>query len=375
MCASAQRQTDGSSKPIRKTSRRVLALSRLAAIALAIALFWPPGSGLAQERAPGERSTPATALRQINIGFVRHAYGTWTAQIADGGFEKATGRSLRWYPYDSDSAVMAALAGGRLEIALVGTGVVASALARGLELKLFYVLVGSTESEGMVMSPDSVFRFAEPKTLQSKVIAVPYGSAAHLRLLESLRRWGLAVSSMRIVNLQSKQIAEAWQRKEIDAAVVSEPLLSKLGEQGRLIPLPAPGGHTGLLVYVAAADFVAQHIVFLSRFVDVMSRADAAFTGAGGPIDDTRAEVRSIAFMTGLEPAEVIAAIARYRPPALDVQASAMWLGGGAESALLAELKANADTWRWGGRLTGPQADLSGVLAREPVAMALTYQR
>ena len=347
----------------------------IGALVLAIALSALPNLGLAQERAPPERPRPSTALKPINIGFVSHAYGTWTVAIADGGFERATGRSLRWYPYDTDTAVMAAHASGRLEIALVGTGVLAAALARGLDLRIFYVLGGSTDSEGMVMTPDSVFRFAEPKTLQNKVIAVPYGSTAHLRLLESLRRWGLSVPAMRIVNLQTKQIAEAWRRNEIDATVVSEPLLSRLGKYGRTIPLPASSGQTGLLVYVASADFVAQHVVFLSRFVDVMARSDAAFSSTSGPLSEDRAEVRSIAFVTGLEPAEVMASIARYRPPALEAQASAAWLGGGADSALVTELKANAVTWRWGGRLTGPEIDLSTVLAPEAVVMALSYQR
>ncbi len=150
---------------------------------------------------------------------------------------------------------------------------------------------------------------------------------------------------------------------------------SALGKYGRTIPLPPSSGQTGLLVYVASSDFVAQHVVFLSRFVDVMSRSDAAFASTSGPLSEDRAEVRSIAFVTGLEPAEVMASIARYRPPTLEAQASPVWLGGAADSALVAELKANTDTWRWGGRFTGPDIDLSTVLAPEAVGMALSYQR
>lgn len=372
----------GGQPPVTARWGGIIALPRLGHVArhlgrllilvtcLTHALTHAPGMAHAQERPP-----PVSGLKQINVGFVRHAYGTWTARIADGGFDTATGRSLRWFPHDTDSTLMAALASGRLDVGLVGTGVLAAALARGLDLRVFYTLGASAESEGLVMAADAVFRFAEPRSLQSKVIAVPYGSAAHLRLLENLRRWSLSVSSMRIVNLQTSQIAQAWQRKEIDAAVVSEPLLGHLAQRGRLIPLPPTGKQGGTLVYIAAADFIAQHIVFLSRFVDIMARADAAFADSTGPLDETRAEVRSIAFMTGLTPTEVIASIGRYQPPALPEQVSSRWLGGGAESALLAEIRSNNDTWRWGGRLTGPDPDLSTVLAPEPVEMALSYRK
>lgn len=329
---------------------------------------------LAQEPRP-ERTSQVAPLRPINIGFVRHAYGTWTAKIADGGFEQATGRSIRWQPYSADSAVASALAGGRLDIGLMGTSVVAAAIARGLDLKVFYVLGGSPDSEGLVLGADVVFRFGDMKTLQSKVIAVPFGSTPHFRLLQSLRRWGVGVSAIRIVNLQASQIADAWQRRDIDAAVVSEPLLGQLSGQGRLVPLPASGGNTSVLVLAAPAEFIAQHMVFLSRLVDVMSRADTGFASMSGPLTVERAEVRSIAFVTGLDPAEVIASIARYRSPSLEEQVSPSWLGGGAASGLAAELKANVEVWRWGGRLAGSEPNYARAIAPDPVHMALSYQR
>ena len=314
-------------------------------------------------------------LKPVTIGFVRHAYGTWTAKIADGSFETQTGRAMRWIPFDSDAGVAAAMSAGRVDVGLLGAGVAASAFVRGLDLKIFFVMGASADTEGMLLGGEIPFRAGDPKSLQSKVIAVPFGSTAHLRLLQTLRRWGAAIGSVRLVNLQVPQIREAWARHELDAAVVSEPLLGQLKTSGRLVPLAGTGGNEGLLVLAGNADFVAQHIVFLARLVDVVSRADASFVAMSGPLAEDRTEVKSIAFVTGLEPSDVIATIARYRPPTLKEQASQQWLGGGEAAGLVAELKASVELWRWGGRLDRQERDLTLAVTAEPVERALEFQR
>ena len=311
----------------------------------------------------------------MSVGFVRHAYGTWTAKIADGSFENATGRTLRWLPFDSDSSVAAAMASGRIDLGLIGTSVAAAAFARGLELKIFYVIGGATDSEALLLNGERPFKVGEPKSMQNLVVAVPFGSTPHFRLLQSLKRWGISPPSVRLVNLQMPQIASAWQRREIDAAVVSEPLLGQLKADGRLVPLAGAGGQEGLLVFAGGTEFVTAHMVFLARFVDVISRADAAFAAMAGPLNEDRAEVRSIAFLTGESPEAVIAAIARYRPPRLDEQVTVQWLGGGPASALAAELKANAELWRWAGRLDRSERDFATAITPVPVEQALKYQQ
>lgn len=318
---------------------------------------------------------PAAGLKPVSVGFVRHAYGTWTAKIADGGFEMATGRTLRWLPYDTDSSVAAALASGRIDIGLIGTSVAAAAYGRGLDLKIFFVMGGSPDTEGLIVHGAMPFRIGDPKSLAGKVVAVPFGSTPHFRLLQSLKRWSIQPGSIRIVNLQTAQIGEAWGRGELDAAVVSEPLLGRLKEKGRLVPLSGGGGYEGLMVLAASARFVDDHVVFLARFVDVISRADLLFAHMSGPLSEDRPEVRSIAFLTGMSPSDVIAAIARYRPPPLSEQVTPQWLGGGAAATLVAELKTSAEIWRWGGRADRAESDFAYAISTAPVERALDYQR
>lgn len=323
---------------------------------------------LAQERQPA-------AMRPINVAFVRYGFGAWTARLADGGFDTATGRTIRWSAHDTDSAVIAALAGGRFDIGLMGASVLAAAVARGIDLKAFYVLGAAPDSEALLATRASGIGPADVKSLHGKVIAVPFGSSSHFRLLESLHRWGIGPASARIVNLQTGQIADAWDRGEIDAAVVAEPLLSRIEATGQRVPMPPPPGHTGALVFAGHGEFIAHHLVFLARFIDVVARSDMALRAASGQLSTESAAVLSIAATTALQPAAVLALLERYRPPPLEAQASQKWLAGGPQAGLLTDLKESVDIWRWAGRLAGADADLQGALTPGPVQQALGYQR
>ena len=332
------------------------------------------GSWAPAVEAQGAASQVTVPLPAIGIGFVRHAFGAWTTRIADGGFTTATGRNLRWFPHDTDSSLAAALASGKLDIAIMGASVAASTAARGLDLRIFYVLGASGGSDGLVLSTARGVPGTQPNTLKGMVIAVPFGSSSHFRLLESLKRWSIGVNSMRIVNLQTTQIADAWRRGEIDGAAVSQPLLGLLSAQGRLMPLPETSPHAGLVVAVANTDFAARHLVFLSRFVDVVARADVAAHALAVGRDKDAADVLSISFITGLPAQTVVDGISRYRPPSLESQASPTWLGGGAQSGLAAELRGIIDVWRSGGRLAGNEPDYAALISVDPVQLALTYR-
>lgn len=361
-------------RQVQRTRR--LTIFRSCCLAAAIVVAAPPVPPVvAQTTHQSGQQIVRPSLRPVTVGFMRHAFGAWTSRIADGGLDLATGRSIRWFAFDTDSAVVAAMASGRLDLGLMGTSVAAAALARGLDFRIFYVLGASGDSEGLVVARNAPFKLDDPKTLKNMVVAVPFGSTPHFRLLQSLRRWNVAPGSMRMVNLQAPQIADAWMRGELDATVVSEPLLGRLKAHGHGIALPRSAVQDGVLVFAGAADFVSQHDVFLSRLIDVMSRAETLREPQAASAGEERADVRSIAFLTGLEPAEVLASMTRYTAPPLDEQASAKWLGGGAASALAAELKACIEIWRWGGRIDRAEVELHTAISPDAVIRALTYQR
>lgn len=350
--------------------------STVAGVLMAL-LAWSAAGGAvwAQQSGAGERGSSGTPLRSLNVGFVRHAVGAWAGKIGDGSFDMATGRTIRWFPHDTDSSLVVALSSGRVDIGLIGVSVAAAAIVRGLDLKIFSVICGTADSEGLILDPSIAFKPGEAKSLHGKVIAVPFGSTPHFRLLESLKRWGGTLSAIRVVNLQTQQIGQAWSRGEIDAVAASRPLILDLDKPGRLVPFANAGEHSSLLVFAATGEFVQQHTVFLSRFIDVVARADQASVGRGAaPVEDGTA-FAPLSMLTGLSAGALVAAMENYRPPTVAEMASNTWLGGGPSAGIVTHLKATLDVWRWAGRLSGGDPDLAGSVALEPVQLALSYQR
>jgi taurine transport system substrate-binding protein len=314
-------------------------------------------------------------LKPVRVGFPRHAIGTWSMRMLDGGFDKAMGRTIDWVPYETDDAVVVAMSAGQLDIGLIGAGVVANAVARGMELQAFSVICGPGDAEMLAFRSDRGMDRGAARTLHGKVIAVPFGSTAHFRVLESLRAWGMSPATTRIANLQLDQIAPAWSRREIDATAAARKLLEGLTPAGAHLPLVTAGEHSSLLLFVAPRAFVSAHLVLLSRFVDLLARTDEAYrSGSSGAADKTVALER-IARLSGIPSAQIASAIAAYRPPALAEQASTAWLGGGATAGLALHLKAALDVWRWAGPLGATPPDLTATISPTPVRMALSYRR
>ncbi len=360
--------------PLCKSRSRTKALAQLVVLALvAILLTCAVANSdvLAQQTAP-DKSNPAS-LRPINIGFLRHAVGPWMARIADGGIDSTTGRTIRWFPHDTDSSIVVDISSGRLDIGLIGAAVAAAAIVRGLDLRIFYVLGGSPDSDGLVVGPS--IDQGDARSLAAKVIAVPFGSTPHFRLLESLKHLGATLPSLRVVNLQTSQIRDAWRRGEVDAAAGSDPLLTELSARGHRMPLANSGPHSGLLVLAAQADFATQHSVFLSRYIDIIARAEKVRASRDRPYTTDDPDIKAIAQATGLLPDAIASTIARVQPPPLAEQLSNKWLGGGIESGLVAHLKSTVDIWRWAGRLPAREPDFIAAITLVPAQMALGYQK
>lgn len=178
-----------------------------------------------------------------------------------------------------------------------------------------------------------------------------------------------------MVNLQTQQIGQAWSRGEIDAVAASQPLLLDLDKRGQLVPLANGGEHSSLLVFAATGDFVQQHTVFLSRFVDLIARAEQANAGLGtAPVEDSTA-FAPLSMLTGLSASALVSAMEQNRAPPVAEMASHAWLGGGASAGIVKHLKATLDVWRWAGRVSGGGPDFVGSVALEPVQLALSYHR
>ena len=156
-------------------------------------------------------------------------------------------------------------------------------------------------------------------------------------LMYALQKAGLGAKDVKVLNMRPPEIAAAWERGDIDATFIWDPVLAKVKANGKVIDSAAKiaeeGRPTfdGLVVDKAWAD---GNKPFMVEFVKLLSGEDARYAADKASWTPGSDPVKAVAKWTGADPADVPAGMAAYRFPTLSQQASATWLGGGATAAL-----------------------------------------
>ena len=267
----------------------------------------------------------------VTIGY-QLIYNPWKVAIADGSFEQATGREIRWRKFNSGAKVLVAMASGDLQIALVGSSGIAAGVSRGIDMQLFWIAEDIGAAEALVVRDGS--GIASPKDLVGKKLGVPFASTTHYHTLFALEHFGIDADSVEIINMQPNQIAAAWLRRQIDAAFVWNPALGRILGTGRVLitsgELSALGRATfdGLVVQRRLAEAEPE---FMRTFVEVLATADEAYRDDPAAWTADSRQVKAIVRTIGGKAEDVPAVLALYSFPTLEEQASARWLGGGRE--------------------------------------------
>ena len=140
------------------------------------------------------------------------------------------------------------------------------------------------------------------------------------------------------MNMRPPEIAAAWERGDIDAAFIWDPVLSKVKENGKVLATSGSIGKKGCPTFdglVVDAQWAAENEAFMvgaGQGAREGRRRLPRQRGRSGPADSP--QVKAVAKWTKADAKDVPAAMALYRFPTLEEQASATWLGGGAAKAL-----------------------------------------
>jgi taurine transport system substrate-binding protein len=206
------------------------------------------------------------AADAVRVGYVTGVEPA-KAGISDGGFERAAGRPFEWRRFDNGAEVVRALAGGDLDIANLGSSVVAVAAARQLPIETFLIASQLGASEALVVRNGTGIK--TPGDLAGKTVAVPFVTTAHYSLLAALKHWGIAKNSVHVVNLRVSEIPAAWQGKNIDAAYVFDPALGSIKQSGTVLATStdvAAWGAPTFDVWVVRKDFSARNAAVVAGF-------------------------------------------------------------------------------------------------------------
>lgn len=287
-----------------------------AALAAALTL---PGIGAAQN---GE----------VVVG-IQSTYNPWKVAISDGEFEKRTGYDITWRQFDSGSRVITALASGAVDIAVAGSSPIAAAISRDVDMKLFWITMGIASGEALVVRNGSGIE--KPEDIKGKTIAVPFVSTTHYHMMFALEHWGIDPSELRLLNMQPNQAAAAWERGDIDGAFVWNPALGRMLESGSVLITSGDLCELGKCTFdgmVVQPGFAEANPEFMVEFVRTVAEADANYRDNIDAWTPDSEPVQKIVGLVGGDANDVPGVLKQYIFPTLEEQASAEWLGGGADT-------------------------------------------
>jgi taurine transport system substrate-binding protein len=171
--------------------------------------------------------------------------------------------------------------------------------------------------------------------LKGKKIGVPFTSTTHFHTMVALDAAKVDPATVRILNLRPPEVAAAWERGDIDATFIWEPVLSRIKATGKpLITSGEIARQTGKATFdgvLANTGWAKTNGDFITKFIKVMAAADADYRANTAKWSADSPQVKAIAEISGAKAEDVPAGLALYGFPSLQEQAGKTWLGGGRE--------------------------------------------
>jgi taurine transport system substrate-binding protein len=255
--------------------------------------------------------------------------------MESGELEKATGYKINWRMFGGGGDVIRAMASGDVQVGEAGSSPITAAASQGQDIKLFWILDDIGNAEALVARNGAGVNSV--KDLKGKKVATPFVSTSHYQLMVDMKLEGVDPKGVNVMNMRPPEIAAAWERGDIDAAFIWDPVLSKIKANGKVIATSGTIGKKGYPTFdglVVNADWAAKNEAFMVALVKALNKADTDYRANAAKWTADSAQVKAIAKWTKADAKDVPAAMALYSFPTADEQLSAKWLGGGAAKAM-----------------------------------------
>lgn len=255
--------------------------------------------------------------------------------MESGEVEKATGYKINWRMFSGGGDVIRAMASGDVQMGETGSSPLTAAASQGQDIKLFWISADIANAEALIARNGS--NINSMKDLVGKKVATPFVSTAHYQLMAGMKMDGIDPKSVNVMNMRPPEIAAAWERGDIDATFIWDPVLSKIKATGKTIATSGSIGQRGAPTFegiVVNAKWAAANEPFMVAFVKALNRANEEYKASGKSWTPDSPQIKAMAKWTKADPKDVSAAMALYTFPTMAEQVSPTWLGGGAAKAM-----------------------------------------
>jgi len=281
--------------------------------------------------------------KEVTIGYQDMVVPYRIAQDAK-EIEAATGYKVNWKQFGGGGEVIKAMASGAVQIGEVGSAGIAAAVWRGEPYELFWILDDIGDAEALVAKNGSGINSV--KDLKGKKIAMPFNSTTHFHTMVALEQAGVNPADVQILNMRPPEVRAAWQRGDIQATWIWDPVLAEVKKDGKVIvssgKISAETGKATFDGYVVNKDWAKANKDFMVKFTKILAASDAKYRDNTAKWTKDSAEVKAVAKWSGAKPEDVPAGMALYRFPPATEQAN-KWLGDGKNSVAVKALAATAD--------------------------------
>ena len=281
--------------------------------------------------------------KEVTIGYQDMVVPYRIAQEAK-EIEKQTGYKINWKQFGGGGEVIKAMASGAVQLGEVGSAGIAAALSRGEPYELFWILDDIGDAEALVAKNGSGINSIAD--LKGKKIAMPFNSTTHFHTMVALEQAKVNPSDVQILNMRPPEVRAAWQRGDIQATFIWDPVLAEVKKDGKVITssgrISADTGKATFDGYIANKDWAKANRDFMVKFVKVLAASDDNYRKNTAKWNKDSAEVKAVAKWSGAKPEDAPAAMALYKFPTAKDQASPKWLGGGKDGVAAKALAATA---------------------------------
>jgi taurine transport system substrate-binding protein len=255
--------------------------------------------------------------------------------MESGELEKATGYKINWRMFGGGGDVIKAMASGDVQLGEAGSSPIVAAASQGQDIKLFWILDDIADAEALIVRDGSGIKSV--KDLKGKKVATPFVSTAHYQLMAIMKVNGVDAKGVNVMNLRPPEIAAAWERGDIDAAFIWDPVLTKIKGNGKMIESSKTIGAKGFPTFdglIVNAKWAAENEAFMVQLVKILAKADETYRANKAKWTADSAEAKAVAKWTKSDAKDVPATMALYTFPTMAEQAGPKWLGGAAAKAM-----------------------------------------
>ncbi|WP_337269826.1 aliphatic sulfonate ABC transporter substrate-binding protein [Oryzifoliimicrobium ureilyticus] len=234
------------------------------------------------------------AVGQLRIGWQKG--GVLALAKSNGSLDRyfdAKGIKLTWAEFSSGPPLLEALGSGALDLG--PTGDVPPLFAQAARGNILYVgtYKGSSEGSAILVRKESLIQKLED--LKGKKLAFKRGSSAHNVAVKALRKAGIALSEVTLVDLSPPDAAAAFKNGSIDAWSIWDPYtaVAEADPQTRILTT-AEGIVDSWSYFLANGNFAADNADLIPEFLQQLAKAGKAAQA------DLDATVPALAKITGV---------------------------------------------------------------------------